>query len=375
MSVDLLTLAAREGLALRQRGFGPCPVCGAEKRGHADRRPPVSIFRRDGEELWHCKAASCGAGGGVAALLAALRFHEIPSKGDARWAEVMAELEGPYVHSAPNRPSRARRPVHPSWPPAAAPISPPRAVSGAARSVPTADPETHPYPPVSEVLALWNASQRLDTTPANEVVAGYLAHRGIDPRRCGLLDLSRATAPAAAWPRWIPLVGMEPATWGRTYRLVTPMIDATGTIRSLRFRAVGEVPAGKKALNPTGYGYAGLVMADPLGVALLRGERADEGVSWDGRVVVVEGEPDFWTWSCHAERFGKPSTWAVFGVVSGSWSEALAERIPDHARVILRTHHDDPGHKYAERIRATLAGRCEIFRSSPPGTRDAPQAS
>ena len=140
----------------------------------------------------------------------------------------------------------------------------------------------------------------------------------------------------------------SPLLWAETYRLVTPLWDARGQLRSLRFRATSpEIPAGKKALNPSGYGYAGLVMADPVGVSLLRGQPEK---TWDGRIVVVEGEPDFWTWSCHPSRLEKNPTWAVLGVVSGSWSESLAERIPSEARVILRTHHDEPGEKYAERI-------------------------
>lgn len=342
MSVALADIATRGGLTPLRRGLAPCPVCGAERRGHQDRRPPVSTYLKAGEEWWHCKAAGCGAGGGVAALLAAIRYRQIPPKGDPRWAAVMAELDG----RATSRPSWSRSP-RPR--PPAAPIL-----------------DGRPYPPVSDVLALWNASCRLDALPDVDEVVRYLTRRGLDPRRCGVLDLSRAMAPREAWPRWIPFVGMAPVAWARTYRIVTPMIDATGAIRSLRFRAVGDVPAGKKALNPNGYGYSGLVMADPLGIALLRGDTSDEGITWDGRIIVVEGEPDFWTWSCHPRRFGQPSTWAVLGVVSGSWSEALAARIPDRAHVILRTHHDDPGEKYAERIRATLAGRCDVVRSTPP---------
>lgn len=366
MSLALADIAARGGLTVQRHGLTPCPVCGAEKRGREDRRPPVSTFVRDGEERWHCKAGGCGAGGGAGALLAAVRFHQILPKGDPRWAEVMAELDGTRTHRSENLPARAsasqRKPLHPSTAPSTHP-EPGRVRATTSRN-PT--PAHRPYPPAPEVHALWSASRRLDAVPASDAAARYLTSRGLDAHRCGLLDLSRVTAPPDAWPRWIPLAGLSRTEWAHTYRIVTPMIDAAGEIRSLRFRAVGDVPTGKKALNPNGYGYAGLVMADPLGAALLRGERVDEGVAWDGRVVVVEGEPDFWTWSCHPARFGSPTTWAVLGVVSGSWSEALADRIPDRARVILRTHHDAPGEKYAERIRGTLSGRCEILRSTPP---------
>ena len=120
-----------------RRGLTPCPVCGAELRGREDRRAPVSLYRRGEEEAWHCKAGGCGAGGGSAALLAAIRFGIIPPKGDPRWAEVMAELDG-----APAPPPTIRR------------RRPPEALQAPIAT------ETV-FPPVSEVNALWSASTRL----------------------------------------------------------------------------------------------------------------------------------------------------------------------------------------------------------------------
>lgn len=288
----------------------------------------MSVFVRGGEERWRCNAGGCGAGGSVAALLAALRFHEVPARGDPRWVEVFRELEG-TVEMRP-RPV-VRRPA-------------PRPVDDA----PT-------WPPAAEVAALWDAARPLQELDDDDVVAAYLRSRGLDPRRIGVLDLSRALGPGTRLPAWAP-------RGASTHRLLTPMVDPAGALRSLRFRAVGAAPGGRKTLNPRGYGYAGLVLADPMARALLAGRPDDEGVRWDGRVVVVEGEPDFWTWATHPGRFGVATTYAVVGLASGSWSAPLAARIPDGARVIVRTHHDPPGERYAEAVRRTLAGRCPVLR-------------
>lgn len=344
MSLDLATIAERGGLDFRRRALAPCPVCGAQSRGREDRRGPVAIFHREGEEHWHCKASGCGAGGGPAALLAAIRFREIPAKGDPRWATVMSELDG-NSGWIPARSAPARRPAPPA-------------------TVPN-------YPPTDEVATVWRGCRAFDQVPTTDPAVGYLRERGIDTPRLAVLDVSRYFSFSGYLPRWVPNGGVDMGVWTALYRLVTPMFDACGDLRSLRFRAIGETPRGKKTLNPSGHACGGLVMADPMGRALLQGRREDDGMGWDGRVVIVEGEPDLWTWSCHPSRFGKPQTWAMLGIAAGSWTDAIAARIPEKARVILRTHHDPPGEKYAEQIRSTLAGRCEVLRSTPTGTRDA----
>ena len=80
------------------------------------------------------------------------------------------------------------------------------------------------------------------------------------------------------------------------------------------------------------------------------------------RILVVEGEPDFLTWATQAAAtdFDVP---LVIGVISGSWSERLAARLPTGARVIIRTHHDAAGDRYAEAIRETLSHRCAVLRT------------
>jgi hypothetical protein len=132
-----------------------------------------------------------------------------------------------------------------------------------------------------------------------------------------------------------------------------------------------------KSLSPRGPS-AGLVLADPWGLALLRGAREVDGVPWDGRVAVCEGEPDTWTaatttrarrWAADlAERGAEGPTWATLGIVAGGWTPEISARVPDGASVTIRTHHDEAGHKYAEHIRASLAGRpVRVLRSKDTG--------
>lgn len=259
-----------------------------------------------------------------------------------------------------------------------------------ARRAPVAPAEPAPvYPPVTEVAALWAACGDLDRASIYEPAVRWLEkRRGLLCRALGGLELARLLPldpDAHPWPSWVPWLGMDPARWLQLYRLAVPMYDATGVLRSLRFRAVTEVctmtPDGlrwrsldvkgnQKALAPKGSTVRGLALADPVGRAVLAGEL--ESAPWDGRVVVTEGEPDLWTWSTK-QRLGLAlgaRTWAVLGVVSGSWTEDLAARVPSGCKVSVRTHADAAGDKYAENIWRTLAKRCEVRRAVIPGERE-----
>ena len=73
-------------------------------------------------------------------------------------------------------------------------------------------------------------------------------------------------------------------------------------------------------------------------------------------------EPD---WLTIATHYGDDeSTPAVLGVVASSWSADIAARIPDGACVIIRTHADPAGQRYAREIGLTLARRCCLLRST-----------
>lgn len=333
-ALDLATVAERGGLTARGRNsWGPCPVCHEEKRGREDRRGPLAFSAR----LWKCHAGGCPAGGDAVALAAALKYGETLGKGDPRWRELLTELGGDT--SAP--PTQRR----------------------AAPAQPEPEPE-RVYPPVEDVDALWGCCWPLldvEVSPVGQV-HGFIRSRALDPAMMQHRDVVRVLRPGFT-PEWMPHLGHT------THRLVVPMFDHHGRRRSLRFRSLsGDVKI--KALPPTGFNIGGLVMADPMAQSLLTGDLGVGSTLWDGRVVVTEGEPDFWTWSSNDARWSaevdKGETYAVFGIVAGSWTSAIADRIPTGTTVVIRTDHDLAGDKYARTIASSLSTRCRIVRSEAP---------
>lgn len=346
---SLADIASLGGIEQRGgRSWGPCPVCGAERRGRDERRGPLTFYG----DRWKCYAAGCEAGGTAAALLAATRFREIPPKGDMRWREVLIEMDGSFpqiyrptkahsVRSAPNQ--------------------------GVRNNSHRGDAESPIYPPPDEVHAVWETCDRLDRLPPDDAAVQYLIGRGLVPALLAQLDLARVLPerwPTPA-PHWIP----SSAIRTRIHRLVVPVYNARGELRSLRFRAVSTHRA--KSLPPAGFNVTGLVMADPLGHAVLRGERADKNrMPFDGRIVICEGETDFWTVAARPARLDRATaqgqTFAVFGLVAGAWTPDIAARVPTAARVLVCTDHDETGDRYAEVVRASLSPRCSVLRRPSP---------
>lgn len=420
-------VAAALGMVDARRGIGPCPACNADRRGGNDPRPPMgatgdghgwSCFRckatgdavdlaalrlagaklreltaerRADVRAWFAERGWCDAAGGLSPLgmVAAELFGEVPPKGDPRWRKAGAEL-------------RRREAADP--PPAVTSqtgADTARKQNGRPERNENRTMDAPKGPPPEEVAALWGACGRVDVASRADPAVTWLEQgRALDCRELAALDLVRLM-PAAdgyPWPRWIPRVGMDLREWCQLYRLAVPMYDARGELRALRFRAVDRVrevdpdadpprmrwravPVDTKALAPVGARIAGMVLADPPGLAMLRGEYAGgdlgkPGEGWDGsRVVICEGEPDTWTAATVArrtpDRWREGRTWATLGVVAGSWTADLAARVPDGAEVAVLTHDDEAGDKYAERIRETLTGRCAVLRApSTDGGRD-----
>jgi hypothetical protein len=195
------------------------------------------------------------------------------------------------------------------------------------------------YPERNELDRLWSAC-----TPVAEddAVSAELTRRGLDPAHVGRLQLARVIPPDHSLPTWARYQGR---TWNGTgHRMLVRAWDSYGAFRSVRaWRVVpGETP---KRLPPAGRKAAELVLANRVGVEMLRGNPAGS------RVIITEGEPDWCVWS--AENPLEP----VIGVGSGSWTEAFAARIPYGAEVTIRTHEDAAGEKYAQAIIKTLSAR------------------
>ena len=221
-----------------------------------------------------------------------------------------------------------------------------------------AEERPRPRPPAAEVTALWEGCRPV-TRDAE--VAGWLRSRALDPAVVADRDLARALPTGLPLPSWARCAGRS---WSDGWRLIVRAWGPSGRLESLRARWVpdAEPPKGvKSAAAAAGPGSAvGLVLADGLGRLVLEQGRVPEvGLPNGLTVCIAEGEPDFLTWGT---RFGDAAydAPAVFGVWSGAWSPAVAARIPAGATVVVRTHQDEAGRKYRDRIVAGLAGRCSV---------------
>jgi hypothetical protein len=339
-----VVVASRIGLAVRRGACGPCPMCGADRRGSEDRRPPITMDDR----AWRCHR--CQARGDAAALLAAHTLRR-PAHGpaDAEAVRRAAELVGLLAPSDPGAlPPRAPAPPPPSI-------------------IPAMD---RPGPaPRSEVAALWAAARPVTSDAEAEA---WLRGRALDPLAVAGLDLARALPASAALPAWARIGGRP---WSDGWRLLLPVWGADGCMTGLRARwcGPGEAPRAKE-VGGRGISAGPGVYADPVGRWLLargpgarRAELAGGPFAWpwSGVVVIGEGGPDWLTLAASDARssHGRPTA-AVFAVWAGAWSPELAARIPMGARVRLWTHGDDAGEQYAREVIASLPGR-EIERETP----------
>jgi hypothetical protein len=289
---------------------------------HADRTPSMSV-RPGPDGTLQVRCFGCGAGGDALTLIAGVSGLDA-QRDFRRVLEIAADLAGTDLQML-----TSTRP-----PPTPTPI--------------------RDYPPAAEVAALWEAS-----SPVTHVteVAGWLASRSLNVAVVERLDLARGIRSEMPLPSWARFQGRDWLEIG--HRCLVPMFDEHGQMRSLRARRVVEGRS-PKALPPAGFKMSRLVMADSAACRLLRDEHqaGPERV----RVVVQEGEPDY---LLRATAPRTPNPPAVFGVVAGSWTAEIASRIPDGSRVIIRTHEDEAGEKYAAAVVATLSGRCTLLRGRP----------
>lgn len=282
---------------------------------HEERSPSCSVrLGRDGTVAVRCHG--CGASGDALSLVAVVEGLDV-RRDFVAVLERAAELAG-VTSSLPAAPVRRPSPM------------------------PIVDRD---YPPIAEVRALLAASGPVSL---DAEASAMLAERGLDAELVDAHDLAVVVPACVTVPRWASFRG---APWTRTgHRLLVPMFDATGALRTVRAWRVVESDLPKR-LPPGGYRASGVVMADEFALAMLRGTYAPR------RVVVVEGEPDFFA---HRLLAGKMLA-ARLGIVSGSWSDELSARIPDGAEVTTWTDDDDAGERYAVEVRASLERRCVVL--------------
>lgn len=300
-----------------------CPV-------HGDRTASLSLYKRDG--IVRGKCHGCDWRGDVLDLVATL--NNLEPRRDFR--EILAttlELAG-MAHEAHE--IRSGRP---------APVR-------AALRKPEPEPERD-YPPAQEVALLWSAC--VPVTDDAEIVA-LLRSRQIDPvavaRTAAAASLHPLTTRASI-PSWARFKGRleRAALWTETgHRLILPVFDHDGAMRSVRAWLVVENALLPKRVPPRGHRASGLVLANERARRWLRGETKPS------QIVVCEGEPDFLL------RSSRNETECIIGVGSGSWTERFAERVPYGSEVAILTHRDPAGERYAEAIKASVESRARVTR-------------
>lgn len=275
-------------------------------------RPNCSItVAKDGTARVKCHA--CGFKGDAITLVAAVHGLDL-SKEFKRALRLAAELAGQdaladEIGDGVPRPDRIHLPEP--------------------RQLPEA-----PWPDL--VDSVWDSSRQLSTcAPAWDM----LMARGIDPRRVEARNLARIL-PERDLPKW---ASFGRRTWNQTgHKLIVRAFDYCGNVKSLRAWRVndGETP---KRLPPSGCKSAGLVLADRLGWLALTDQSAPD-VLW-----VVEGEPD-WL----AASLAAPGGHGVLGVGSGSWSDDLAKKLCNLRCVMVATHPDEAGDRYALQVTGSV---------------------
>jgi len=232
----------------------------------------------------------------------------------------------------------------------------------ASREAPPSRTTVRHYPSVQEVAAFWHACIPCSLDPE---VSELVTRRGLSPGLLDDLGLGR-TLPQTATrlPRWASFRGQRSrrAPWTETgHRFILPVYDPLGRVRSVRAWCVRD-QGDPKRLPPAGHCARNLVLACSIGARLLACGCVPEGDRQPVRIIIAEGEPDFLTWATRYSDACADAP-AVFGLVSGAWSDELAARFPRDARVVVRTHHDPAGDAYAEAVWRSLRGRCHVLRS------------
>lgn len=201
------------------------------------------------------------------------------------------------------------------------------------------------YPPRDEVQALWNSALPVCSDPdAWEA----LRARAIDPEIVDHEGVLRVLALDAKLPLWARYRGRS---WLETgHRLLVAMWDCNGRLRSVRGWRIGDDDSPKR-LPPAGHRATAVVMTNRLAWQMLKRQTCPR------RLIIVEGEPDFATLATRSSD-------AVIGVISGSWGEDFADQVSSGTQVIVATHNDEAGDRYAEGVIKTLGERCPVWRAA-----------
>lgn len=290
-------------------GHFACVVCGADRR-HTKRRDPrgAAGILPDGKG-WHCH--QCDASGDALDLV-----RHVHGEGAREWVErflVLPVSRGGRV--GVDRPAKAAK-----------------------------KPAPPPFPPAADVEALADAC---GPTADDEGVSRWLRSRGLDPARVDALGGMVVALPEGAPCPPFAHVGKRPRAWSRAdLRAICPLYDSTGTPRSALARRIVPTADLPKSVSAQGFSRVGLVVANGVAVDVLRGEAATPP-----HIVIAEGEVDALTWA------HEHPTAAVFGIFAGAWTGDFARALPAGVPVLLATHHDPDGDRYAAKVIGSLTPR------------------
>ncbi len=320
-----------------RRGYGPCPQCGAvtRHRKRKDKRGAIGVTL-DGHG-WAC--FQCDARGDAARLVShAIGLHGRTSGADARRVLEAARNWG-LIGEHPRQVLAVRR---------------------------EATETSGTYPPADEIASLLRACHALGT-PGTEAAEAWARSRGLEPDAVAELCAVTVLSTDAKLPTWAR-TGMR--SWRDSgHRLVVPLYDAHGVVRSVRARDITS-HARIKELTPSGHTVTALVMADRKAYRLLKDDTydVDETMAVHVRrvgVVVAEGTPDWLTAQLAGVTQRGADAPAVFGIFSGAWTPEHAAKVPRGTPILIATDRDNQGEAYAANIASTFSGRCPCRRWQP----------
>jgi hypothetical protein len=304
----------RDGVV--RSGLTPCPSCSQSTRHRKtrDRRGAVGV--RSDNMGWRCH--QCDAHGDAVTLASWLCGEHGRINAAVREACEAKGLLDPDVTVRPNRPR-------------------------------TIDPG---YPPTAEIAAF---RRELGSVLVDQATVEWLQSRKLDPNTIASIGCVGALPINAKTPLWAKVKNVSWQMLG--YRLIAPLVDSKGSVRSWHARLVSTPTEGQqKSVNPLGYSMAGLSLACYRARGIMESDPTMMEHARKYGVIIAEGLPDWLTWQIREPNM------AIFGMLSGSWTQAHADRLPDGCNVIIATHEDDQGEKYCGSILRTLMLRVNTGR-------------
>lgn len=211
-------------------------------------------------------------------------------------------------------------------------------------------------PPAHELAALWATCKPLasDDAMVECLRTAELDAAAVDVR--GLCAVLPAEAEVPPWAKPWPSVG---------HRLIVPLFDGAGAMCNAIAVNPGDARMPWKA--PDGCLVRTLAMADSVAQEVLRTGARPEWIAEPLRVVIVAGVRDWLVWAVNRALASTKEPYAVLGVATENieLEPAIAARIPNGARVIVRTPDTAKGNNCAAAIKAAIGSRCEVLRGKP----------